>query len=90
MNEFLRAPLYLYFILINLYVFFLMGYDKHRARKQQWRIPESNLLFMGVVGGGLGGLLAQHIFHHKTLKRKFTICFIIGILVDVALAIYVL
>lgn len=82
MNEFLRTPLWFYLIIVNVYLFGLMFYDKRQAVKNRWRVPESNMLFMGLIGGGLGGLVAMHLFHHKTRKLKFTICYIIGILVD--------
>ena len=50
-------PLWFYLVLVNLYVFFLMYYDKRQAVKKGQRISEKNLLFMGIVGGGLGGLV---------------------------------
>lgn len=78
MNAFLHNPLWFYLVAINLYLFCLMGYDKHQAKKGKWRIPEANLLFMGLLGGGLGGLLAQGAFHHKTKKKKFLVVFLIG------------
>ncbi|MBO0449553.1 DUF1294 domain-containing protein [Enterococcus sp. MJM12] len=81
-------PLWFYLILVNLYVFFLMYYDKRQAVKGGQRISEKNLLFMGMVGGGLGGLLAQKIFHHKTRKKKFYLCFLIGIAVCLLLIVY--
>lgn len=85
MNELLRNPLWFYLLAANIYLFGLMGYDKAQAKKSGWRIPERNLLFMGVIGGGIGGLAAQRIFHHKTRKKKFYLLFSIGLLVDVFL-----
>jgi uncharacterized membrane protein YsdA (DUF1294 family) len=52
----------MYLILVNVYVFCLMGYDKQQAKKRRWRVPEANLLFFGIIGGGLGGLLARAFF----------------------------
>lgn len=40
---------------------------------------------MGIVGGGLGGLIARQVFHHKTRKKKFLVCFLIGILFSIGL-----
>lgn len=82
MANIVENPLWFYLVVVNLYLFFLMGYDKYKATKKQWRIPELNLLVMGIIGGGVGGLLAQKVFHHKTRKRKFTICFAIGVIFD--------
>jgi uncharacterized membrane protein YsdA (DUF1294 family) len=39
-------------------------------------------LFFGIIGGGLGGLLARAFFHHKTRKPKFLVCFLIGVVFD--------
>ncbi|MGM0124141.1 hypothetical protein IGI37_001515 [Enterococcus sp. AZ194] len=82
LQELSSNPLWFYLFIVNLYLFCLMGYDKRKAKKKQWRVPESNLLFVGLIGGGLGGLLAQKAFHHKTRKRKFLICFLLGIVTD--------
>jgi uncharacterized membrane protein YsdA (DUF1294 family) len=71
----------LYLVVLNLYLFLLMGYDKKKARTHQWRIPEKRLLILGVIGGGLGGLVGQQVFRHKTREPKFTMCFILGLLV---------
>lgn len=85
MNGFLTNALWFYLIIVNLYVFALMGYDKFQAKRGGWRIPEANLIFMGVVGGGLGGLLGMQMFHHKTRKLRFKIGFSVGLLVDAIL-----
>ncbi|MDR0920919.1 MAG: DUF1294 domain-containing protein [Lactobacillales bacterium] len=78
---FVRNPLWSYLIIVNVYLFVLMFVDKQRAVQHKWRIPESQLLILGIIGGGLGGLLAQRLFHHKTRKVYFTVCFLIGIVV---------
>ncbi len=62
-----------------------MGYDKHQARTSGWRVPENNLIFVSLLGGGLGGLISRKVFHHKTRKKKFTIGFAAGVLVDLIL-----
>ena len=85
MEVLIHNPLWFYLIIVNLYLFCLMGYDKHQARVGAWRVPESNLIFVSLLGGGLGGLIARKVFHHKTLKKKFTIGFAVGVIVDVIL-----
>ncbi|OJG55184.1 hypothetical protein RV06_GL002221 [Enterococcus haemoperoxidus] len=38
-----------------------------------------------MIGGGIGGLLAQQLFHHKTRKLRFYFFFIFGTLVAIAI-----
>ena len=62
----------IYYILsINIGTFLLFGIDKHLARKNRERVPESTLILLSVLGGALGGFLAMYIFRHKTQKAKF-------------------
>ena len=62
----------LYFlIIINAITFFTYGIDKLKAKKNQWRIPESTLLLLAVIGGSIGALLGMKVWHHKTMHKKF-------------------
>ena len=60
-----------YFLAINLIAFVLYGIDKLKARKNLWRIPESTLLLIAIIGGSIGALLGMYIWHHKTMHLKF-------------------
>ena len=55
-----------YLAAVNLAAFALMGLDKRRARRGDWRISEKALFLPAVLGGALGGLLGMRVFHHKT------------------------
>ena len=44
-------------IVLNLTAFFTYGWDKCRAKKGQWRVPEHTLLALAFAGGGVGALL---------------------------------
>lgn len=89
MFDFLKNHLIqVYLILANVSLFALMGLDKLKAKMNSWRISEKTLLILGLAGGGIGGLLGQHVFHHKTRKSYFTLCFLIGIGVAVFLLFY--
>ena len=69
-----RELLYLllgYLVGINLLGFFLMGLDKHRAKRNRWRISEVSLFLPAILGGSLGSLLGMHLFHHKTRHWYF-------------------
>lgn len=60
-----------YLIIINLVGFFLMGADKFKAKKRAWRIPESTLFVVALIGGSLGTTAAMHLFRHKTRHWYF-------------------
>ncbi|MEG1240676.1 MAG: DUF1294 domain-containing protein [Oscillospiraceae bacterium] len=63
--------LFYYLAGVNLLCFFLMGADKYKARRRQWRIPEKVLLGTALLGGSLGGLLGMYLFRHKTNHPPF-------------------
>lgn len=65
--------LWIYLLLINTISFALFKTDKKRARKREWRIPESTLLLVSILGGAVGGILGMNVFRHKTKKAVFVI-----------------
>ena len=60
-----------YYVIVNILLFLVYGWDKLAAKKCWYRIPEHILLFWGLLGGAVGGLLGMLIWHHKTKKAKF-------------------
>ena len=69
----MTSILEIYLIAINLVTFFIYGIDKLKAKRGKWRIPESMLLTLAVVGGSIGALLGMLVFRHKTKHKKFII-----------------
>ena len=67
------SDILVYLLLINAIAFVLMLADKHKARKNRWRIPERTLIGSAVLGGGIGALLGMYTFRHKTRHLKFTL-----------------
>lgn len=65
----------IYFIIINLFGFFIMWLDKRRAKKGAWRIPEKTLFIVTALGGGIGTIAGMYTFRHKTQKIQFVIGF---------------
>ena len=65
--------LILYFLTINALGFLLMLVDKHKARKNRWRIPEATLMGVAAIGGSLGSLMGMQLVRHKTRHLKFTL-----------------
>ena len=60
-------------VCINLLAFLMYGFDKWRAVRDGWRIPEARLLAVAVLGGSVGAYLGMKIFRHKTRKNKFRV-----------------
>lgn len=63
----------IYLFLINALGFLIMSIDKHRARKNLWRIPERTLLTIAFLGGSFGVLLGMRLIRHKTRKILFSV-----------------
>lgn len=70
---------------VNLYSFFLMGYDKRCAQKDKWRVPEKRLFLAAGCFGALGGVLGMQVFRHKTKHTSFRILFPLMLAVQIAL-----
>ena len=60
-----------YFTSVNLIGLFLMGLDKYRAKKHLWRIPESTLFIIAIIGRSLGSITGNYAFRHKTRHWYF-------------------
>lgn len=61
----------IYLIVINIVTFFVYGLDKWKAKRSMWRIREAALLLLAVLGGSIGAWLGMHVWHHKTMHKKF-------------------
>lgn len=58
-------------MIVNVLTFALWGVDKAKAKAGAWRIPESTLLILALLGGSVGALAGMLVFHHKTQKWQF-------------------
>ena len=80
----------IYLLIVNAVGFLLMLTDKHKARKNLWRIPESTLLMAAVLGGSLGCLAGMYTVRHKTRHLKFTLGIPLILILQISLAVYLL
>ena len=64
-------------------LFFLMGADKNRAKKEKRRIAEKTLFAWALLGGALGGWLGMRVFRHKTRHWYFKFGFPLLTLLEV-------
>ena len=75
---------------VNTVTFLVYGWDKLCARKDWWRIPERVLLGLALLGGSIGALLGMKAFRHKTKHRKFTVLVPLFLVMQIALAAWLL
>lgn len=61
----------IYLVTINVATFFTYGIDKWKAKKSLWRIRETVLLGLAILGGSIGAWLGMKVWHHKTMHKKF-------------------
>ena len=78
----------IYLIIINIIGFLAMFIDKRKAQKSKWRIQEKTLLYITLLGGGIGSIVGMYTFRHKTQKYRFTIGFPVIIIIEIVFIIY--
>ena len=86
----MQQAVLIYLIAINLLTFLVYGIDKCKAKRSAWRIPEATLLGLAIIGGSIGAWLGMKVWHHKTLHKKFRFGIPLIIILQIALAVYVL
>ena len=79
-----------YLLAVNIVTFLLYGIDKYKAKKSKWRISEATLLTMAAIGGSIGAWAGMRLWHHKTMHKKFKYGIPLIIIMQVALAVYLL
>ena len=80
----------IYLAVINVVTFFVYGIDKWKAKKSKWRIRETALLGLAVLGGSIGAWLGMKVWHHKTQHKKFKYGIPVIIIIQLALIGYFL
>jgi uncharacterized membrane protein YsdA (DUF1294 family) len=63
------------YLLMNLIGLFIMGADKKRAQKHQYRISERSLWMVAIFGGAVGTTAGMQLYRHKTKHTSFKIGF---------------
>ena len=79
-----------YLILMNAAAFLLMLVDKQKAKKKKWRIPEATLMGVAALGGSVGALAGMYTFRHKTKHAKFTVGIPVILILQIALAVFLI
>lgn len=81
--------LVIYLLVVNVVAFALMGIDKRKAVKQQWRIPEKTLFLSAIIGGSIGSIAGMQMFRHKTKHWYFVAGMPAILVVQIAAAVLV-
>ncbi len=93
MKDTLTIIIAVYFLLMNLAGFLSMEFDKRKAIKHQWRVPEKMLFLFAILGGSVGSNIGMYVFHHKTKHWYFVLgmpaILIIQIVIGILLNIYI-
>jgi uncharacterized membrane protein YsdA (DUF1294 family) len=63
------------YLIMNIVGIFIMGEDKKRAKKHEYRISERTLWFVSIIGGAVGTTIGMQLFRHKTKHLSFKIGF---------------
>lgn len=74
------------FLVMNVVGFTLMGADKRRAVRNEFRVPEAVLFGVAFLMGGAGCLAGMFAFRHKTKHASFRILLPVAAAFSVALA----
>ena len=79
-----------YVLILNFVTMLVYGIDKFKAKKGKWRIPESTLLLLAVLGGSIGAWLGMRVWRHKTQHKKLNYGIPVIFILQVALCFYLL
>jgi uncharacterized membrane protein YsdA (DUF1294 family) len=64
-----------FYFIISAITYITYAIDKSAAEQNRWRIKESSLHLLSLVGGWPGALVAQRTLRHKTQKTSFQIVY---------------
>ena len=79
----------IFLVVINVATFITYGIDKWKAKRSKWRIRETALLELAVLGGSVGAWLGMQVWRHKTQHVKFRYGVPIILIAQVALLVWI-
>lgn len=77
-----------YVAIMSVITFLAYGIDKKKAIDGAWRTKEKTLLGLSLAGGAVGGFLGMKVFRHKTKHMYFWAVNIAGIILHIAIFIW--
>ena len=82
-------PYMVYFLVLNVISAIVCITDKHRAKTGGFRIPESTLFTLCLMGGSVGMYLTMKAIRHKTRHKRFMIGIPLIIILQIAVLLVV-
>ena len=79
----------IYLLIVNALGFVLMLADKYKAKNNLWRIPETTLIGVALIGGSVGSLIGMYTVRHKTNHPKFTVGIPVILVAQIVLLSYI-
>lgn len=70
-----------YVLVLGLFTYWVYAVDKRRARQKEWRVSESTLHLLELLGGWPGAYLAQRRLRHKCSKVGYQFIFWLIVLI---------
>ncbi|QQX81124.1 cold shock and DUF1294 domain-containing protein [Shewanella sp. KX20019] len=80
----------IYLLSISCVTFIAYALDKRAAKLQRWRVKESSLHLLAVLGGWPGALIAQQLLRHKSAKTPFKVLLWITIVLNIGVSYIIL
>ncbi|QDF76270.1 MULTISPECIES: DUF1294 domain-containing protein [Shewanella] len=81
----LPIGVFIYYAIMSLLTFICYALDKRAAQQDRWRIRESRLHWLSLLGGWPGAMLAQQQLRHKSSKRSFRLMLWLMVLINLGL-----
>ena len=85
----MQKAILIYLLAVNAVTFIVYGIDKYKAKHAKWRISEATLLLLAAIGGSIGAWCGMKVWHHKTMHKKFKYGVPVILLLQVALAVWI-
>ena len=86
----MQKAIIIYLLAVNAVTFIVYGIDKYKAKHDNWRISEATLLLLAVFGGSIGAWCGMKVWHPKTMHKKFKYGVPVILLLQVALAVWII
>ena len=78
-----------YLLIMNIAGLSVMGIDKAKAKHHAWRIPETTLFLVSLLGGSIGTWAGMYLFRHKTKHWYFVLGMPVILVIHIVIAVYV-